>query len=877
MLSHNGTNTRGTAARLQQPQSQPSSNPVRRRRRTTGHGHGPDARSCPHCGRTFKRTEHLERHVRTHTKEKPFICECGAAFARRDLLTRHQRIALHESQSPGGPSEPDSGEQQQQHHGPVEADLAAAVSLSGMSVHHWSQQPPPAPPAELYPMAVSRNGTLVDEAPYQQSLLAESFYENGNQDTVGFDDHFREFANFLDGVGLPAEWSPYFHRPERDNEVIDPAIRDSQGGTATPGARQNRTRPGTPFSSWLPSAPTGNRIPETLPDSNPRSIDSDSQPYRISEEQRLRLNSTIETFRDILDPSFKFPSRHALTRYLTSFFEGFHSHMPFIHTPTWRISEHSVELILGLAAVGAQYCFEHRTSERLFHAGKTILMQRLAREADRISPRTGSFLHLHSLSPQKQQRGPGGGRGGGTGTHQDRDWGPAWEPIETVRALIALMGYATWEPSAQLVQEAFALQALLAQVLREIGLGEGDLPEYCPPADHDHHQGTDAPAATAWHAWVRQESARRARLIAFSFMHTHSIAYDVYPVLRSNEVGLRLPCSTGEWKAPTAAQWREAARREAGKRQLLFQEALSLLLRNNNNSTDGGAAPPLDPIPTPLGNYMLLHGLLQRIYIVRDLSLPVMDHSASLPSEEVDKLERALRSWTAGWQQAPESSLDPNNENGPIPFTSSSLLGLAYVRIYLHLGPYRKLESRDPERIADAISRSPRVEQQREGQRGGGGGGGVTTALLYAAHMLSIPVRLGVDRVARSQAFFWSVRHSLSGLECAVLLSKWLSSLGAGSGGATPLSDSEDRILHWVRCIVEEAYDVVDFEGGDDDQELRLAAPPGRDPASLGLAVLRIWAHFFKSNTQWPFINIIGKSLEKYRELLIRGNLQQVT
>lgn len=65
--------------------------------------------------------------------------------------------------------------------------------------------------------------------------------------------------------------------------------------------------------------------------------------------------------------------------------------------------------------------------------------------------------------------------------------------------------------------------------------------------------------------------------------------------------------------------------------------------------------------------------------------------------------------------------------------------------------------------------------------------GGAATALLYAAHMLSIPVRLGVDRVARSQAFFWSVRHSLSGLECAVLLSKWLASL-AGPGDTAPLS-----------------------------------------------------------------------------------------
>ena len=75
---------------------------------------------------------------------------------------------------------------------------------------------------------------------------------------------------------------------------------------------------------------------------------------------------------------------------------------------------------------------------------------------------------------------------------------------------------------------------------------------------------------------------------------------------------------------------------------------------------------------------------------------------------------------------------------------------------------------------------------------------------------------------------------------------------------------SEDRILHWVRCIVDEAFSVVDFD--DDEGGFR------SDPQGLSFAVLKIWAHFFKSNTQWPFINIIGASLEKYRESLIRSS-----
>lgn len=452
-------------------------------------------------------------------------------------------------------------------------------------------------------------------------------------------------------------------------------------------------------------------------------------------------------FRKAVGPEFSLPSRHALTRYISSFFEGFHSHMNFIHLPTWSVSTTPLELLLAIAAVGAQYCFEHKVSKRLFFAGKAILIERITHRFESIGRKTQAFLGLRGRSGDSSAPPWISGN-----SHTNT---VAWDPIDVVRTLIILMGFATWEPQETLLREAFALQSLLAQVCRDVGLTEPSV------AEAEHEASTSTRRETSWISWVKQESVRRAKLIAFSFMHIHSVAYNVYPVLRSNEVHLRLPCSTKEWRASTASQW-EVARLETAKQQLNFQEALALLLRNVDE-----AAPPLDPIPTPLGNYLLLHGLLQRIYIIRDLSLPLMDRGASLPQDEIEKLERALRSWTSGWQQAPESSLDPNNENGPIPFTSSALLGLAYVRIYLNLGPYRALETRDSSLIAESLMRCPSVSRSK----------GVISALLYAAHALSIPVRLGVDRVARSQAFFWSVRHSLSGLECAVLLSKWLFSL----------------------------------------------------------------------------------------------------
>ncbi|KPV76450.1 uncharacterized protein RHOBADRAFT_894, partial [Rhodotorula graminis WP1] len=47
----------------------------------------------PGCGKCFKRSEHLKRHVRSiHTNERPFQCQwptCKRLFSRHDNLNQH--------------------------------------------------------------------------------------------------------------------------------------------------------------------------------------------------------------------------------------------------------------------------------------------------------------------------------------------------------------------------------------------------------------------------------------------------------------------------------------------------------------------------------------------------------------------------------------------------------------------------------------------------------------------------------------------------------------------------------------------------------------------------------------------------------------------
>lgn len=311
--------------------------------------------------------------------------------------------------------------------------------------------------------------------------------------------------------------------------------------------------------------------------------------------------------------------------------------------------------------------------------------------------------------------------------------------LATIQTFLILMAMGMWGPPA-LLREAMIIQNQLALLIRDHGLR--------------------TPAAStiepSWEDWILLEGDCRTKCLAYCFFNLHSIAYDIPPTIRTSEMKINLPHSSEEWRAGSAEEW-QLAQSNTPQHSLSFQHVLSRLF-----SAIQDDIPPI----SSLGNYVLIHAIIQQIYAVRQASVMTspLTRDGSLPSEDIEKFGKVLRLWQIGWEKAPESSLDPGNPYGPVAFSSTALLRVAYVRLHCDLGPCRRLDTRDPQIIARTLKASLPLTRSPL----------LSRAILQAAHALSIPVKIGIKFVAHTHTLLWSMQHSLANLECAFLLSKYI-------------------------------------------------------------------------------------------------------
>lgn len=309
--------------------------------------------------------------------------------------------------------------------------------------------------------------------------------------------------------------------------------------------------------------------------------------------------------------------------------------------------------------------------------------------------------------------------------------------LETIQALLLLFAVGLWGAKA-ILHEALSLQSLLALLIREEGLLA------------EPNQATD------WDTWIRVEASIRTKLITYCFFNLCSIAYNTPPLLLTSEVHLYLPSPSRLWRAETAWQWQEV-RQSYPNIEISLQEAFSRLL---NRPSQG---PPSSM--TSLGNYVLIHALVQHIFLLKQTSfasLSPFEVHRGLKMDDVEEVTQALRIWTIGFEQHRQMRANetgappPGGSNGdvlaadPVAFNSTALLRLAYIRLYTDLSPSRSLETRDHVLIAASFSdASLLVRSQR-----------LSRAVMNAIHPLAMLVKQGVNYVARTKSLEWSMQHS---------------------------------------------------------------------------------------------------------------------
>jgi hypothetical protein len=386
------------------------------------------------------------------------------------------------------------------------------------------------------------------------------------------------------------------------------------------------------------------------------------------------------------------------------------------------------------------------------------------------------------------------------------------------------MAMATWGDPAVFCNEPASLQNALAWFVRE---------EKLLQSCNLHIE--------AWPDWIHAEGLKRTAAIIFCFFNFHTIIYNTSPPILNSELNISLPSREADWEAQTESAWREARKGSVAEPQ--FRTCFSQLFSNHcDNRSEQYSS---------LGGYVLILALIQQTFLLRELNKmkPEADRDmSSLDEMDVNNVELALRNWQVQWENNPESSLQPNNSSGPVSFNSTALLRMAYIRLHVDVGPWRALSDQDPQIVAQTIHRSPSLRRSPK----------LTSTVLYSAHALSIPVKLGVNTVAHNQAFTWSLQHSLCALECAFVISKWLDTLGSVSS-STSLDDDELRLLAYITDMVEEA---------DCQSEQWRVEEPLRSPIELCSHVIRIWSRILNGETIWPVVHMVGQTLNAYYHIL---------
>jgi hypothetical protein len=574
-------------------------------------------------------------------------------------------------------------------------------------------------------------------------------------------------------------WDPHF----LSQDMLPSMVFDSsfQFDSAPLSIEKSRLCNLSQFSSRLPC------LEETEDNTGqPEECPKAAEPWSISESCYTRLCHELEGFSAVIIPGYSLPSRSNLIRYLEKYLVCGQEYLPFIHVATFSVDTADVELLLAMAALGALYLFERSRTYECYFMAREIILERTRREDLQLA---SDFLSRLYNTIAVERKG--------------------LSKIQTLTLLISLSPWA----DKQIARDAASLISQLATLVRESGISEPD----------------EMPQDVEWLTWVDFETKRRTLFGAYVAINLLTIAFNTPPLILNHEVKLFLPGYAKQWKASNSIEWQ----RSASQTECSFQEGLHSLVIGTRITGDIAVS--------SFSNYLLIHGILQQIYIDRHGIM------GKIQPDATKSFEASLRNWQSSFERGDEPSLDPLIPKDAVGLMGAALLRLAYTRLNSDFLSSRFFLSRD----LNVTIGTPLTLNRSQG---------LDKAVLHAAHGLSIPVRLGTPFMARTKTPIWSIEHSLCSLECALLLKHWLEMMSQTTRdfGVDGLSKVEGKLLGIITSIVKESSlaETLDILEDDSSRYQRMAQ-----------TVVKLWAEIF----QGVHVHDIDNTISAVLQLLAGG------
>ncbi|PWY85872.1 hypothetical protein BO94DRAFT_598094 [Aspergillus sclerotioniger CBS 115572] len=321
-------------------------------------------RRCPWCSRSFAKEDHLSRHIRSHTREKPFTCSvCNKAFSRHDSLLRHAR-----NHGDTDCSQSSQGKETSTYPGSEEIE-STVTSLHGANVSN-----------SLHTSVLLNASTESSSDRLDVPLLALSSYTGPNvysaTTETNADDLMTEKAQAatytytsVDGVDKALDEQSYDWTLDLAAQVPTWLVTDDFDLEALNASINASANP--PELPLTTLAPTGNQqtcdaLPSTerfedlvcrrwftyfeTPNTGHVTPDRSESAY-VDERYRQRLTENLQ-YRVPTDP---LPSTDFLNMCIQMYFARFNPIFPVVHAPTFRPSTQTSLLLLSICSIGSLF------------------------------------------------------------------------------------------------------------------------------------------------------------------------------------------------------------------------------------------------------------------------------------------------------------------------------------------------------------------------------------------------------------------------------------------------------------------------------------------------------------------------------------------